>query len=240
MRRSWTLLDFILIWLAGAGMSLWAAAVANSLDLALDVSVLLTLAGQFLGSLIVFAVIYLRRRQEDPLRFGLTPGDIKYALLGIGLQIVANILMRPIAELVYPDDAGPPQEIADIIGNADFGDTTRVALFVSAALLAPFVEELLYRGVLFKAMRPRGPWVAILTTAFVFAGVHVTGLDPENMAGSAAIALPPLFALAILLGWVTERTGRLGPAFFIHSGWNFIAGIILLIPPELIEDLATG
>ena len=47
--------------------------------------------------------------------------------------------------------------------------------------------------------------------------------------------LPPLFLLAILLGWLTERTGRLGPAFFVHSGFNLLAALILLIPPELLQ-----
>jgi membrane protease YdiL (CAAX protease family) len=34
------------------------------------------------------------------------------------------------------------------------------------------------------------------------------------------------------------RKGRLGPAIFIHSGFNLLALLILLMPPDLVERLA--
>ena len=235
VRRSWTLLDFILIWLAGAVVSALAAEAARSLELPDDLRLLVTLAGQFVGILLMFAILYVRRRADGPITFGLATGDARFVLLGIGFQIAANILMQPIARMVYPEDAGPPQMIAEIIGRSSTHGAVRIAFFASAALLAPLTEELLYRGVLFQATRRWGAWVAIITTSVVFTAVHLLGLDPENFAGSAAIVLPPLFVLAILLGWLTERTGRLGPAFFVHSGFNLLAALILLIPPELLQ-----
>ena len=156
----------------------------------------------------------------------------------MGLQIVVALLLQPIARIIYPEGR-PPQEIADIIGSSDTDSTIRVVLFAAAVLMAPLTEELMYRGILFKAIRPLGPWVAIVVTALVFTAVHIFGLDANNRLASAAVVLPPLFALAIFLGWLTERTGRLGPALFLHSGWNLLAALLLLIPTELLEQ-ATG
>jgi hypothetical protein len=33
------------------------------------------------------------------------------------------------------------------------------------------------------------------------------------------------------------RSNRLGPAIFIHSGFNLLAAIVLLLPPELLESV---
>jgi membrane protease YdiL (CAAX protease family) len=55
------------------------------------------------------------------------------------------------------------------------------------------------------------------------------------MLASAAVFLPPLFLLGMLLAWVTLRTGRLGPAIFIHSGWNLLSAVVLLLPTEMLE-----
>lgn len=239
MPKTWTVVDFVLLWIGGTAASVAMAVALQGQDTGPGVLGLATLAAQFAGILLVFWIIRSRKRQAEPLNFAIEPGDIKYAGLGMLLQIVASLLLQPIARLVYPDGR-PPQQIADIIGNADTESYVRLALFAAAVLFAPLTEELMYRGVLFRAARPLGPWVAILVSAVVFTGVHVFGLDPDNRLGSAAIVLPPLLALAILLGWLTERTGRLGPALFLHSGWNLLAAILLLVPAELLEQAAGG
>lgn len=239
MLKTWTVGDFVLIWLGGTVASVAMALALRELDTAPGVTGLATLAAQFAGILVVFWVIRARKHDAEPLNFAIEPGDIKYAGLGMLLQIVVSLLLQPIARLVYPEGR-PPQEIGDIIGSADTESYVRIALFAAAVLFAPLTEELMYRGVLFKATRPLGPWVAILVTSVVFTVVHILGLDPDNRVGSAAIVLPPLFALAVLLGWLTERTGRLGPALFLHSGWNLLAALLLLIPAELLEQAAAG
>ena len=50
--------------------------------------------------------------------------------------------------------------------------------------------------------------------------------------------MPQLFIVGIVLAWVTLRNGRLGPAIFIHSGFNLLAALVLLIPSELLEPIS--
>lgn len=95
----------------------------------------------------------------------------------------------------------------------------------------------MFRGVLLKALANRGRTIAVVTTAAVFAAVHIIGLDLERPIASAAVALPPIFILGLVLAWATLRKGRLGPAIFIHSGWNLLAAVILLIPTEILESV---
>ncbi len=75
----------------------------------------------------------------------------------------------------------------------------------------------------------------MVTTALVFSVFHLLGLDPTRMLQAAAVVLPQLFIVGLVLAWLTLRTGRLGPAIFVHSGFNLLAAVVLLLPPELLE-----
>ena len=72
----------------------------------------------------------------------------------------------------------------------------------------------------------------MVLTSLVFAAFHTLGLDPERLLQAAAVVLPQLFLVGLVLAWITLRTGRLGPAIFIHSGFNLLAALVFLLPPE--------
>lgn len=234
MTRSWSVYDFILIWfggLVGAGV-LFAAGVAIADD---DWITVLSLAGQYIGSLGVFWIL---TRYKDVGEIGLTinPGDFFYVALGLVLQLVIALMFLPLSDLLFPEGR-PQQEVADVLANAD---TTflRVALVSAAVVLGPFTEELMYRGLLLKTLQARGKIFALVVSSLVFAAVHLTGLDPTQLLASAAVFLPPLFLLGVILAWITQRTGRLGPAIFLHSGWNLLSAFVLLLPTEMLEQVS--
>jgi membrane protease YdiL (CAAX protease family) len=135
---------------------------------------------------------------------------------------------------LFPDGA-PPQQVVEALGDLESSTLLRLTLVLAAVLLAPATEELLYRGVLVRVIEGRSRRFVMVVTAAVFAVVHVVGLDPERPLASAAVVLPPIFLLGLLLGWVTLRYQRLGPAIFIHSGWNLLAVLVLLLPQELLD-----
>lgn len=233
MSRPWSIFDFALIWLGGlVGTSvLFAAGVAIGDE---DLLLLLGLAGQYLGNLGVFWLIY-RMKERPAVGFVVRGSDSLYIALGWVLQIAMVYLLLPLSDLLFPEGQ-PPQEIADIIAEADTAQL-RLGLVLAAVVLAPITEELLFRGVLLRALEPRGTRFALVVTSLVFAGVHVLGLDLERPLQSAAVVLPPLFILGLLLAWLTLRSGRLGPAIFLHSGWNLLAAFVLLLPSELVEQI---
>lgn len=107
---------------------------------------------------------------------------------------------------------------------------------VFLAVIAPITEEVIFRGVLLKAMGGFGKLAAILVSALVFAGFHLFGLSGDFLRG-ALLIVPSFFLMGVILARVTVRKDRLGPAIFIHSGFNLLALLILLMPPELVEQL---
>jgi membrane protease YdiL (CAAX protease family) len=145
-------------------------------------------------------------------------------------------MFLPLSDLLFPDGR-PQQEVAEVLANAD---TTflRVALVSAAVVLGPITEELMYRGVLLKALQARGRTFALIVSSVVFAAVHLTGVDTTQLLASAAVFLPPLFLLGLILAWITQRTARLGPAIFLHSGWNLLSAFVLLLPTEMLEQVS--
>ncbi|HJS71118.1 MAG TPA: type II CAAX endopeptidase family protein [Acidimicrobiia bacterium] len=232
--RPWSILDFLLVWLGGLVGSVIFGAIGDLLDNP-DWAIALLLAGQYVGNIAVFAWL-ARTRGTSTIGLEVRTGDILYIGLGLVLQVTMAALFYPLNNLLFPDGR-PEQEVARIIADADTL-FLQVTLVAAAVVLGPITEEVMYRGILLKTLQPRGRWFTIILTSVVFAAVHLTGLDPDQMLASAAVFLPPLFLLGMLLAWVTLRTGRLGPAIFIHSGWNLLSAIVLLLPAEMLEQFS--
>lgn len=231
--KTWSVADFILIWLGGLlGTSIFfavGALIANE-----DWTLLLGLAGQYVGSLGVFWTL-ARRKDDADLGFTIKGSDFAYIALGLIFQIVMALLLIPVSNILFPDGR-PLQEVADVIAGADTL-LLKVGLVITAVVLAPVTEEIMFRGVLLRSLERSGRRFALIVSALVFSAVHVLGLDVDRLWQSALVVLPPIFVLGLVLGWLTQRSGRLGPAIFLHSGWNLLAAFVLLLPPEVFETV---
>lgn len=90
-----------------------------------------------------------------------------------------------------------------------------VALGVLVVGAAPLSEEVFFRGFFFGGLRGRLPfWAAAAISGVLFGLVHI----PSGVAQA-----PPLAVLGILLAWLYERTGSLGPPILMHAIQNAIA-----------------
>ncbi|MHC4913855.1 MAG: lysostaphin resistance A-like protein [Planctomycetota bacterium] len=93
------------------------------------------------------------------------------------------------------------------------GPGPKLATAALAVVVAPVVEEAMFRGLIFRSFRTRmGFWAAGSASAALFALVH---LDPLHSLR--------LGALGLVLAWVCERTGSLWPAIFLHALQNLVA-----------------
>lgn len=93
-----------------------------------------------------------------------------------------------------------------------------IALFVIVGIGAPIAEELFYRGLSQHAIAKRfGARLAVLIGAAFFGFSH---LQPLQFLG--------LFAFGLVLGFLTDRFDRLGPAIFAHMGFNLTAAAVLV------------
>ena len=89
----------------------------------------------------------------------------------------------------------------------------------SSVVVAPVVEEVVFRGLLFATLRRRLPALAAATVSgAVFALAHGYGL----------MGFLSVFASGVLWAWAYERSGSLLPAIVAHAANNFVAALAVL------------
>lgn len=101
-----------------------------------------------------------------------------------------------------------------------------VALALTAVLLAPLIEELVFRGVILRGLASRLPrWWAVVVQGVVFGAAHV---DPGRGWGNIGLALV-LSAVGVILGGAALLLGRIGPTILAHGLFNFVVVLIVLL-----------
>ncbi|HBY97903.1 MAG: CPBP family intramembrane metalloprotease [Ardenticatenaceae bacterium] len=96
------------------------------------------------------------------------------------------------------------------------GREALLAAALSASLIAPVTEELLFRGFLFAGLRKRLDVIpAIVISSLAFALFH---FNP--------FAFPALLALGGVLAWLFQRSGSLWPAIGLHATINTVTLLV--------------
>ena len=107
--------------------------------------------------------------------------------------------------------------------------SSRAAVFLvafMATFTAPIVEEVIYRGILYSALqRTLGVGAAVVTVTLLFAIVHV----PQYYPSYSTILL--LLLLSLVLTLVRVRTGNLLPCIVLHTIFNAVQSVLLIIEP---------
>lgn len=151
--------------------------------------------------------------------------DVAWVPAGAVVYLILSALITTIAVLLAPwfnaeqvQDTG----FAGISGAFEYS-----LAFIILVFVAPFAEELLFRGYLFGKLRKHTKvWVAVLLTSVLFALVHFqwnVGLD--------------VFALSIVLCVLRVLTGSLWSALFLHMLKNGFAYYLLFVNPTLLSTL---
>jgi membrane protease YdiL (CAAX protease family)/GNAT superfamily N-acetyltransferase len=97
------------------------------------------------------------------------------------------------------------------------GPPTALLLSLGLAIYSGIVEELLFRGLVFRLIeRSWGTWIALACSAIPFGIIHM--VNPHaTVAGAVAI----IFEAGILLGAAYLYTRRLWLPMGLHAAWNF-------------------
>lgn len=110
--------------------------------------------------------------------------------------------------------AGPPEEHPAIRLLRDGSVPTGVVVLtiVSAAILAPILEELLFRGLLQPALakRRRSAWQGVVLSGLVFGMIHI----------QVAQTVPALIFFGLVLGYIYAKTGSLTLVILVHAVFN--------------------
>lgn len=137
---------------------------------------------------------------------------------GLGAFAVINLGLLQLLDLTVRRSGGELPPIQEELQDA-FNDPALVPLIlVGVVLLAPLGEELLFRGVLFQALRRRvPPWPAIGLSGLAFGLTHV---QPVAIVGT--------FPLGMYLAWLFHRRGTIVSPIVAHLVFNLLGAVLLI------------
>lgn len=144
----------------------------------------------------------------------------RHVAMGIGLGLAGLVIVLTLAEIVN-QSFGPfpaPEQYALEVSTSSL--LVLVLTGISAVVLAPLVEEVVFRSLLFQSVRRRlGLSAAMVIQALVFAYIHleVVGNPP---------AVVGLVALALWLAGSFHRTGSLVVPVTAHATYNLTVLLI--------------
>lgn len=179
---------------------------------------------QFLIALLVIGLAWWQDGAAWPRRLALTrPAEPRKPLRWLWLLLA----LWPAIHILWVTETAAAMRASFGRGTHLSPFLTREAIaawFLYVGLLAPAAEEMLMRGEAFaRASRFLNPAGAIAATALLFCVVHIS---------ETGIARPiSLLPLAVTLGWLRWRTGRLWPCILLH-GWSNLALIGWLFWPH--------
>lgn len=176
----------------------------------------------------MLVIVYVRLIMPGGLTWrdlGLKPLPLDYVLrLGLAAGLSGLVVIDLIGTFLSQFGLRPNQldqfQFVLSEGPVAFG-----VLLLFAAVVAPFVEELFFRGFLFGVYRRRQPlWLAYLVSSVLFTILH---LEPNRMNVSQMAGLSVgIFLLALMLAWLYQHTGSLYPGMIAHA-INNATGLIL-------------
>ena len=241
--RPWGLRDFFLF-IAFVPMGLFAAnilvlqgyALLQSTmhwrlakqQLSTDPFFLLALQTVFYGLMLAYIYVLVAVGHAQPfwsmLRWRrMTLGKTLGCLVGGALLTAAIALLPPL----LPDASQFP--LQNLFNSRAAG----YAVGAFAILVAPFMEEMIFRGILFGIFESQvGLRFAILITAILFGGLHV----PEYWGAWNHMFL--IFLVGLVFSLARGMSGSLAPSVFLHVGYNASMMIALFLSTEHFRNLS--
>jgi CAAX protease family protein len=129
-----------------------------------------------------------------------------YVLLGFGLALGVSWASRYV-------DTGKTLPMEELFHNRQ----TVVLLILLGILVAPLIEETIFRGCLYPVIARRfGVPAGIVATGVVFGLAHA----PQLWGGWGQIAL--LMGVGIVLTYIRARAGTVAASYFVHVSYNTI------------------
>lgn len=161
-------------------------------------------------------------------------GQLKKLGAGFLLGLVSLAVIGGLAFALHARQLNPKLTDANLAHN--------LLSAVGTAIIVAVLEEILFRGALFGALRKAFHWIfALVISSMVYAILHY--FESADMAGQVTwlsglkllplmlqnlgnlhAAIPGFFNLTlagVLLGWAYQRTGNLYFSIGLHGGWIF-------------------
>lgn len=225
-RLGWGVVTTILFWMALLYGITILAVVADGLaetslffDLYNENLLLINEATLLIAVVVSFFVFQTvpEEIERKPISFG---GFVKIMFMCFSVSYIGNLIgtiFLTFWGMLTGNEVG--NQLEEILSTTD-----PWMMFFSVGILAPLLEELVFRKFLIDRTRKYGETVAILVSAGLFALFH------QNFA-----QLIYTFAAGVMLGYLYYKSGNYWLAVLLHAIFNIVGGVLptLLVPDIL-------
>jgi membrane protease YdiL (CAAX protease family) len=170
-----------------------------------------------------FFAIYWRRSSFKDLgfRYYSIIKTVWYTFLSLLLIFFVSFVYVLALRAIFGIEA-PSSKIDELVRS---GNVSGNILIVVTAVVAPFCEEIYFRGFLYSAFKKNfGVTIGIFLSSFLFAAAH---LEPYSFI--------PIMVIGWILAYIFEKTKSIFTVIFLHSAYNLILISILLGKVEFIK-----
>ena len=194
----------------------------DSLDLFSQISI--TISYVIMGGIILALVDY--EDKIEYLRSLFAFPNISRLKFGglVALILILDLILVEGYSIIY-DSIGSLPEGGELFFDANSANSPLILIliFISLAISAPLIEELIFRGYILDSLRTNySDLFSIFTSGILFGFMHwdpLFGFFDIYQTGAATIG-------GFLYGWLRIKTGSLWPSIICHSIWN---GTIFMI-----------
>lgn len=142
---------------------------------------------------------------------------LRAAFVGFVLYYLANILLGNLIHWLRPDFSN--------VNDSSIAAMTRensMLISIGTVLLAPPVEEFLYRGLIFGRLYDRSRLAAYCVSTALFAAIHVVGYIGSFDAGLLALCFVQYLPAGLCLGWAYAKADTIWAPILMHITINQI------------------
>lgn len=143
----------------------------------------------------------------------------------LGAVCIGMVLFYGLNELTYRTldlFLGNIRNLNDLTISAQIHDAPRSTALI-VIFLAPFVEEVLFRGLIFGNLRSFHRIAAYIISCLLFAFLHVWQFAVIHQNFSYFLLMLQYFVPGFVLAWTYERSGTLWGSVLLHAFVNALA-----------------
>ena len=171
------------------------------------------------GTAFLMVLLFVKVRRHAPLAsLGLRRAPWRWLLAALpfaSLALVVTSITGRLSDSLFPNT--PANQCVSIRGA--YEGALWLAI-IGVALVAPLVEEIVFRGMVFGWLRGRTPLVwAIIISAALFALEHIGFLQ--------LTLFLPIFAMGVVLAILYHHARSIWPTVLVHATFNLVGVLVL-------------
>lgn len=138
---------------------------------------------------------------------------LPFILLGLSVYFIFIILLNCIPFFQGEDTVSNANDLHKSVNGINV-----VFLFVAKSILAPIVEEVTFRGLIYSKLKLAFPiWVSSLLVSLTFGVIHFS---------SSIFTVLSAILLSLIFNYLVDKYNSIVPGILIHSAYNFTVTFI--------------